>query len=122
MEVPKKVEHQVAQYQQLQQQAQLIIAQRQQLELDIKELDRALEELDKQKKGPIYKSIGSLLIRVESKEELIKELKEEKESAEIRAKTLDRQIERLRERLDTLQRDISEELKRQKSQSTPSAG
>ncbi|MDI6708125.1 MAG: prefoldin subunit beta [Candidatus Thermoplasmatota archaeon] len=111
-EVPKKIEHQLAQYQELQRQAQIMIAQRQQLELQMRESERAIEELDKLSDDkPIYKSIGSLLIRVKSREGIIKELKEEKETAEVRAKTLDRQIERLRERLNTLQKDISEQLK-----------
>ncbi|MEW6070596.1 MAG: prefoldin subunit beta, partial [Candidatus Thermoplasmatota archaeon] len=93
-------------------------AQRQQIEVQIRELERALEELDKLGNDkPIYKNIGSLLIRVESREATIKELKEEKETAEIRAKTLDRQIERLRERLNSLQKDISEQLKKQEAES-----
>jgi prefoldin beta subunit len=114
MEAPKRIEHQLAQYQELQRQAQVIIAQRQQLELQLRELERALEELDKLSDDkPIYRSIGSLLVRVESREGIIKELKEEKETTEIRAKTLDRQIERLRERLNSLQKELSEQIKRQ---------
>ncbi len=45
MEVPKNVQHQIAQFQQMQQQAQAITMQKQNVELQIREAEKALEEL-----------------------------------------------------------------------------
>lgn len=119
MEVPKKVEQQVVLYQQLQQQAQIIISQKQQLEMQIREIERAVEELDKAKSSDaVYKSIGSILVKAESKEAVVKELKEEKEALGVRVKTLDRQIERVKEKLDNLQKDLSEQLKQEELKET----
>jgi len=50
MEVPKNVQHQIAQFQQMQQQAQAITMQKQSVEMQIRETDKALEELKKWKK------------------------------------------------------------------------
>ncbi len=85
----------------------------------MKETERALEELDKAKSSDaVYKSIGSILVKAESKEAVVNELKEEKESREVRVKTLDRQIERVKEKLNNLQKDLSEELKQEEVKET----
>ena len=101
--------------QQLQQTLQVVVAQRQQLELEMNETERAVGELEKQSDNSvIYKSVGSLLVKAE-RTGLLTELKERKELLSTRVAVLSKQEERTREKLKELQQRIQERLK------TPSA-
>ncbi|MCS4541345.1 MAG: prefoldin subunit beta [Euryarchaeota archaeon] len=109
-EVPPKVQHQLAQFQQLQQQAQAIINQKFQLQLQLKETERALEELGKlTTESEVYKSVGVLLIKSD-KPVLEKELNEKKETLDLRIKTIEKQEERIRKRLEELQQQLRQAL------------
>lgn len=111
-ELPPQMQNQIAQLQQMQQQLQVIVTQRSQLELREKEIENTLEELEKTGKDtPIYKSIGTLLIKAENREELKKELDEHKETIGIRIKTLKRQEKTLSERYQSLGEKLSDALK-----------
>lgn len=120
-QIPPKIQDQLLQFQQVQQQAQAIATQRFQLELQLKEVERSLGEVSKlDDKAEIYKSVGAILIR--SKTPVIKEeLVEKKETIELRIKTLKRQEEKIQQRLREMQDKIQEELKSAKT-SIGSAG
>ncbi|MFQ5883705.1 MAG: prefoldin subunit beta [Thermoplasmata archaeon] len=111
-ELPPQVQNQIAQLQQLQQQLQVIATQRSQLELKEKEIETTLVELEKTNKDtPVYKSIGTLLIKAENREDLKKELDEHKEAIGIRVRTLKRQEKTLSERYQSLGEKLSNVLK-----------
>ncbi|MFQ6060394.1 MAG: prefoldin subunit beta [Thermoplasmata archaeon] len=111
-DLPPQVQNQITQFQQLQQQLQVITTQIGQLELKEREIENTIEELKKTKKdAPIYKSIGTLLIRAENREELEKELNEHKETISIRLKTLQRQEKTLSERYQSLGEKLSKVLR-----------
>ena len=75
-EIPKQLQDQIARLQQMRVQLQMIVQQRQQTEIKLKEIGDALEELDKtDEKTPIYKSVGAILIKTKNKADIIKELK-----------------------------------------------
>ncbi len=116
-----QLRHQIAQFRQAQQHAQALLSQRQQLELLLKETERALEELGKlPEDAVVYKSVGTLLVRSE-KSTLQKDLTEQKESLELRVKTLQRQEERAVQRLREMHEKIDGALKgRGLSESPPS--
>ena len=106
-----QLRHQLAQFQQAQQQAQALMTQRQQLELLMRETERALEELDKLQEGaPVYKSVGTILVKSE-REELKKSLSEQKETLDLRIKTLGRQEERIVQRLREMREKLEVALK-----------
>lgn len=110
-ELPPAVQNMVAQLQQLQQQLQVIINQRIQLEGLLKETEQAIAEIEKKvEDAPMYKAVGNILVK-DTKENILKELKEKKETYEIRIKTLQRQEERLRERFAETQKKLQEMLK-----------
>ena len=91
--ISQQVQDQLGRLQQLQSQFQMIQQQRQQVEMRLKEIEEALTELNKAKeKTPIYKSVGSILIKTEGKKEIIKELESTKETLDIRKETLHKQI------------------------------
>jgi prefoldin beta subunit len=106
-EIPAQLRNQLQVFQQLQQQAQVIVSQRAQLDLQVKELERTLEELGKaDAKAPIYKSAGALLVRAKDKAAIEAELKEAHETAEVRLNSMKRQEEKMREKLTSLQKEI----------------
>ncbi|MDI6883842.1 MAG: prefoldin subunit beta [Hadesarchaea archaeon] len=109
-----QLRHQLAQFQEVQQQTQVLLAQRQQLELLLRETERALEELGKlPEDAVVHKSVGTILVR-SNKGELQKELTEQKETLDLRVKTLERQGERAVQRLREMRDKIDEALKGKK--------
>ncbi|MBU0624352.1 MAG: prefoldin subunit beta [Candidatus Thermoplasmatota archaeon] len=109
--IPPKVQNQIAQFQQLTQQIQMVTTQKIQLEAQVRELEKTIQELERvAEESAVFKNVGSLLIQVKDKPALITELKEQKETAEVRVKTLDRQDKHLRERHKSLQDQITQAL------------
>ena len=94
-ELPPQVQNQLAQLQQVQQQAQALIQQKNQVEMMLHETEKALEEVKKaDDKAVIYKAAGELLIKAK-KDEVEKDLEEKKDSLDVRMKSLARQEERI---------------------------
>jgi len=110
IKLPPAVQERLLRLQQLQQTLQNILVQKQQVELELLEVDKALEELEKTPDdGVIYKSVGSILIKTE-KAKITEELKERKELANMRVSVLGKQEERIRSQIkelnEKLQRDL----------------
>ncbi len=102
-EISPQLQNQIAQYQQLQQQLQVLASQRLQLEAKLREVDGTLEELGKiSAETPIYKSIGMLLVKQDDRDGLKKELEEHKETLTVRVKSLQKQEKSLSERYEGL--------------------
>jgi len=115
VELPPQVQEELARLQQLQQTLQAVVAQKQQLEIEMTETDRALSELEKVTgETPVYKSVGSILVKAD-KEALLTELKEKKELLNTRVTVLGRQEERTRERIKEVQQKLQERLRAPKA-------
>ena len=111
LSIPPQVQEQLAELQQLQQTLQVVITQKQQLELELSDTERALGELEKlTDKTVIYKSIGALLVK-SNRQSVTKELIERKELLNTRVTVLAKQEERARSKLKDLQQSIQERLK-----------
>jgi prefoldin beta subunit len=110
-ELSPKVQNQIAQFQQLQQQLQAVLNQKFQMDAQVKEMQRTVDELNKTAEDVvIYKSIGSLLIKAENKAKVLSEIEEDKETMEVRVKTLERQEKSLRDRYQVLQDQLNKAL------------
>jgi prefoldin beta subunit len=102
-DISPQLQNQIAQYQQLQNQLQVLGSQRVQLEAKLREIEQTLEELNKLSGDtPVYKSIGMLLVRQDDREGLKKELEEHKETLTIRVKSLQKQEKALSGRYEDL--------------------
>jgi len=111
VELPPQVQEQLVRLQQLQQTLQAVVTQKQQLEIELTEADRAIAELEKLgDQTPVYKSVGSILVKYD-RQLLVNELKERKELYNTRVTVLGRQEERTRERIKELQQKLQERLK-----------
>src|ERR671925_877558 len=107
-ELPPWVREQISRLQQLQQNLQAIMMQKQQLEVEMVETDRALQELKKANPDDaIYKNAGSVLIKAK-KEDVLKELEEKKELSNTRIMVLGKQETRVKENLKEVENKINE--------------
>ena len=97
--LPPKVQQRLAMYQQVQQMLQSILARKQQLSLELMEVENALKALDEvDDSTPIYRSVGPLLIRME-KDKVVRELEDKKAILKLRLEQLDREEKRAKEQL-----------------------
>jgi prefoldin beta subunit len=107
-ELPPWLREQVSRLQQLQQNLQAIMMQKQQLEVETVETDRALEELKKAAPDDaIYKNAGSVLIKAK-KDDVVKELEEKKELSNTRMMVLGKQESRVKENLKEVENKINQ--------------
>lgn len=108
--ISESAQKDIVQLQNIQRQFQLISSQRQRFELEVMQMDSALDEL-KKASGKTYKAIGTLLI--EDKPESIKEdLNKRKKDLKDRISTLKKQEERLKSKNDDLQAKVQKSLEK----------
>ncbi|MDE1826528.1 hypothetical protein DYY67_1964 [Candidatus Nitrosotalea sp. TS] len=109
-QIPPWLQEQVGRLQQLQQNLQSIMAQKQHLEAEQLETERALETLKKTgDNDAVYKAAGSILVK-STKPILVSELEEKKELANTRITVLTKQESRLKENLKESETKIREML------------
>jgi prefoldin beta subunit len=119
-EVPPWLREQLVRFEQLQQNLQAIVLQKQQIDVDSSETERALTELRKASEtDAVYKSAGNILVRAK-KDELLKDLEERKELANTRTTVLGKQETRVRENIKELQAKIEDALKGKTTATTQS--
>ncbi|ACB40302.1 prefoldin subunit beta [Pyrobaculum neutrophilum] len=109
-QIPPSLQDLVNRFNQAQAQLQSVLLRKQQYEAELKEVEKALAEIEKlPQDAKIYKSVGNFLIP-QTKDAALQELKERKELLELHAKTLTRQESMLREQIDKLRDEINKEL------------
>lgn len=110
-QIPPWLQEQLVKLQQAQQNLQSILAQKQQLEIEKLESEKALEELKKAgDNDTVYKHAGSILIK-SNKNDMIAELEEKKELAKTRETVLSKQEQRIKESLKEHESKINEMMK-----------
>lgn len=108
--LPPQVQERLLRLQQLQQTLQSILAQKQQVEIEITEIEQATSELQKlTDEAVIYKATGSLLIKAE-KNKIATELTERKELLSTRTTVIAKQEERIRSQIKDLQTRLQQDL------------
>lgn len=107
-EIPPWLREQLSRLQQLQQNLQAILMQKQQLEVESMEIEKALEELKKLgEEDVVYKNAGPLLIKTK-KSDTVKELDEKKELSKTRLLVLGKQEARVKENLKEVENKVNE--------------
>src|SRR4030042_764939 len=108
--LPPQVQERLLRLQQLQQTLQSIMAQKQQVTLELSETNQASTEVEKlTDDAVIYKATGSLMIKAE-KTKIITELAERKDLLNTRVTILGKQEERVRSQLKELQTRLQQDL------------
>jgi prefoldin beta subunit len=117
--LPPQVQERLLRLQQLQQTLQSVLAQKQQVELELTEIGQASTEVEKlTDDAVIYKSAGSIMVRAE-KTKITAELNERKDLLNTRVTILTKQEERLRSQLKDLQTKLQQDLNSVSSSSQP---
>jgi len=110
-QMPPWLQEQIMKLQQSQQNLQSIMTQKQHLEMEKAETEKALEELKKVTDGDaVFKHAGTVLIK-STKQELIGELEEKQEMAKTRVTVLEKQETRVKESLKEQESKITEMMK-----------
>jgi len=118
-QIPPLVQEQLARLQQTQQNFQSIIMQKQQLESEKLETEKALEELKKAcDDESVFKHAGTIMIK-SNKKDLIDELEEQVELAKTKASLLVKQEERLKITLKEQETKIQEIMKNPSTNTNP---
>ncbi len=94
-------------------------AQKQQLQMQSAAIDAALAELNKTSEKKAYKAVGNILVLCDVTD-LKKELSEQKESTDLRVKTVQKQEDNMIEKLNKLRSKIEAVAAEMQSQKTPS--
>lgn len=108
-DVPPQVQNQLRQYQETQQKLQQLLSQKQQMDSQVQELEETVDALeDIEENTDVYRSVGRVLVGVDDPEKLRNELAEQKETLEVRLKSVEDQEDGLRDRLETLQETLED--------------
>jgi len=119
-QLPPFVQEQLAKFQQTQQNFQSILMQKQQLESEKHETEKALEELKKAGDDElVFKHAGSIMIK-SNKKDLIEELEEQVELAKTKSSLLVKQEERLKTTLKEQETKIQEMIQNSSANTKPS--
>ncbi len=118
--ISNSVQNQLRQMQQFEVQLEDTASQKYQIEMKLRELEKTVQELEALGDKPLlYKMVGNILYKVEDKNKLLEDLKEQKELSQIRIKTLERQQKTLEEKLGELDQSMKksyEEMKKRTPQ------
>ena len=110
-QMPPWLQEQIMKLQQSQQNLQSIVTQRQHLEMEKAETEKALEELRKvADDDSVFKQAGTVLIK-SNKKTLVDELEEKVELAKTRSTVLEKQENRVKESLKEQEAKITEMMK-----------
>ena len=105
---PENVQEKLNLFQQIQQQVQSLSQQISQIDMSIGETERTLEEIkDIGKKATLYRTIGSVMKKVDDNPKLIKDLEEEKERMGIRNNSLKNQVGKMNKELEEMQKKLA---------------
>ena len=111
MALPAKLQNDIRQFQRLQQELGAVQQQRMQVDLKLREVTHTLEELKTLPEDVVvYRPIGGLLVRAKNRKEVEDLLTEDKETAEVRLKAVERQENHLKERYTSMQQELAQAL------------
>ena len=110
MEVSKDTEQKIGQLQMFEQSLQSFLGQKQQFQVQLVEVDSAINELQNTAKA--YKIVGNIMVEAD-KNELKADLESKKEMLELRIKTMEKQESQVREKASILQSEILSKMKKE---------
>lgn len=110
MDVSKETEQKISQLQMFEQSLQNFLGQKQQFQVQLVEVESALNELDNTEKA--YKIVGNIMVEA-NKSDLKADLQSRKEMLELRIKTMEKQEAQVKEKASKLQSEILKKIKKE---------
>ena len=108
--LPPQVQERLQRLQNLQQTLQQLLAQKQQIEMEKMESEKALSTLkDVEAGSKVFKSVGAVLVE-RPKDDVVKELEERVDFLDMRMKVLVKQEDKTKEKLTGIQETLQKEL------------
>ena len=101
--VSKESQEKIGRLQLIEQNLQNFLAQKQQFQTQLFEVESALKELDASSEA--YKIVGNLMVKSD-KGALQKDLQQRKEIAELRVKSLEKQEQQLKDKAESLRKEV----------------
>lgn len=93
--------------QEVQQNLQQVVQQSQETENELNGVRKALDELEGNDEGQVYRAVGDLMV-ARDRDSLEEELSEKKEDLQVRLKSLEKKEDKLREKLQETQSKITQ--------------
>ncbi len=109
----RELENLMNQAQMYQQQIQTIMNQKNALTLEINEIKKALEELEKTKGEDVYKLAGPIMLKSD-KAKITRELKEKRDFDSIRLKSIEKQENEIKRKIEDIRVRLTAELEKKK--------
>lgn len=100
-----KKENEIEKLQQCQQQLQILMIQKQNMQVQLNEIENALAEIVKGDKSEVYEMVGTIMIKKKF-EDVKKSLEEKQEAIKLRNSFLDNQTEKLNAKMQELQKSF----------------
>ena len=110
MDVSQETEQKISQLQMFEQSLQSFLGQKQQFQIQLVEVESALNELNGTDKA--FKIIGNIMVESD-KSELKADLQSKREMLELRIKTMEKQELQVREKASKLQSEILKKIKKE---------
>ena len=110
MDVSKETEQKIGQLQMFEQSMQNFLGQKQQFQVQLVEVESALNELSSTDKA--YKIVGNIMVEAD-RNELKSDLQSKKEMLELRIQTMEKQESQVREKASKLQSEILKKIKKE---------
>ncbi|HLC84750.1 MAG TPA: prefoldin subunit beta [Candidatus Nanoarchaeia archaeon] len=107
----KALQDKISRLQSMEQNVQQYVMRRQQFSQQLMEIESALKELESSPEA--YKIVGNIMVKT-SKDQLKKELAERKELADMRIQSLDKQEQKVAEKVEELKKEVMAEIKKAK--------
>lgn len=113
MKIDAKIREKIVKMQKLQQQLELLMYQKQSVDVNVAEIDNAIKELKGEEDEEVFEVVGNIMLKRKSSE-LKEKLSEKKDVTEIRKKSLQKQIDKLTKKMQGMREDINEQVSSQK--------
>ena len=110
VKIPEKVREDLVKMQQIQQQVQILMFQKQNVQIQLSEVENAMKEIKQTKEGEVYEIVGTVMLK-KKKDELRSRLEDKKEILNLRISTIDKQLEKLNAEVKKIQEKISKHIK-----------
>ncbi|MBI2630316.1 prefoldin subunit beta [Candidatus Pacearchaeota archaeon] len=110
MKLDKDTQQKIQEMQIAEQNLQNFLMQKQSFQLEINEIDSALDEIKSSSEDEIYKISGQIMIK-SKKQDIEKELNEKKDVLNLRIKTLENQENILKKRIEHNREEIENKIK-----------
>jgi len=111
-QLPPEIQNLVLKARQLEEQLRIVITRRQQIKLELLELENVKEELDKlPDEVVVHKQVGNILIK-KDKKSVAEEINDRKETLQLQDLALEKQEANLRKQFESTSRELENALRR----------